>query len=441
MAHGNAPTLLAQRLAIGELAQQGYTDLQIAQRLGLRPVTVRKWRRRGQRAGRPGLSSVLGRPPRGVLSQFAPEMREAVRALRQAHPGWGGVTLRAELAGQAGWQGHRLPSPARIAVFLKNEGLTRRYDRRLVLAQPAEPPPALAHAEWEMDAQGVQVVAGVGRVVLINLADPISRLVTESWGCLHTSKPDTADYQLALRRAFLRYGLPASLSLDHDSVFYDPTSASPYPARLHLWLLALGVAVRFIPVGRPTAHGFIEHEHQVLTHQAVDGQVFEQPDALQPMLDQRREFLNTTYPNRALGGQAPLTANPAAVHSGRGYAPEREADLLDLQRVYAYLAQHRWFRQTSTKGQFFLGAVRYGLGQAWANQTLEITLDPLTVEFVCRSEDGQRTHRLPAKGLTKTDLMGELPLAQLPTYQLAFPWSRPACRALQLFRELPGTTL
>ena len=439
MAHGNVGTPFEQRLAIWELAQHGQTDAQIAQHLGLGRAVVRKWRRRARRQGRAGLSSTLGRPRRGALSHSPASIPE-VRRLRQAHPGWGPLTLRVEVGKLLARLGQTPPSRTRIAAFLKAEDLPRRYERHVPLAQPAGPPQPVAHAEWEMDAQGVQVVAGVGRVVVINIGDPYSRLLTESLGCLQTTKPKVADYQLALRRAFLHFGLPQGLSLDHDSSFHDPTSASPYPTRLHLWLLALGLTVRFIAVGQPTQHGFIEHEHQVMTHQALDGQPFAGPAEVQPALDSRREFLNVAYPNRALGQQAPLQADRSTIHSGRAYSPEREADLLDPQRVYAYLAQQRWFRRVSDKGQFELGTYRYGLGLAWAHQTVEITFDPLTVEMVCTSQDGQQTQRRSAKGLTSADWMGELQPERLPTYQLAFPWSPPACRMGLLLEEWAGTT-
>ena len=98
---------------------------------------------------------------------------------------------------------------------------------------------------------------------------------------------------------------------------------------------------------------------------------------------------------------------------------------MDLHRVYAYLAQGRWFRRVTTQGQFSLRAHRYGGGKAFAKQTIESTFDPNTQEFVCRSEDGQRTVRLPTQGLTKSDLMGEhTPSADLPPYQLTLPFAR-----------------
>lgn len=439
MNHGPQPTSFEQRVAIGELAQAGQTDAQTAQVLGLSVSVVRKWRRRG-RAGRAGLVSHLGRPARGPLSQAAPGLADEIWKLRTAHPGWGPLTLQTELARPSLGPRRALPGRTQIAAFLKAKDLTRPYTPRSPLLQPPQPPAAEPHAEWEMDAQGLQQVTAVGRVVVINIGDPYSRLLTDSLGCLGLRKASTPDYQLALRRAFLRFGLPGGLSLDHDSVFHDPTSASPYPTRLHLWLLAMGVTVRFIEVGRPTQHGFIEHEHQVMTHQVLDDLTFAGPAALQPALDERSHFLNTAYPNRALGGQPPLRAYPAASHSGRVYSPEREAALLDGQRVYAYLAQHHGYRRVTARGQFELGTYRYGLGAAWGQQIVHLTLDPQTLELICRSADEQHTRRLPAQGLTPADWMGDLQWVQLPSYQIAFPWSAPACRMIQLFEDWAGTT-
>ena len=440
MAYRKGGTPFEQRVKIWELAQAGQTDAQIARALSLGWAVVRKWRRRAQRQGRAGLSVTQGRPRRGVLSESPANQVETLRRLRQTHPGWGPLTLRCELGKLPETQGQALPSRSRIAAFVKTEGQARPYERHAPLSTPAGPPEPVAHAEWEMDAQGVQVVAGVGRVVVINIGDPYSRLLTDSLGCVNTTKPNIADYQLALRRAFVRFGCPQGLSLDHDTSFHETSSASPYPTRLHLWLLALGLTVRFIAIRQPTQHGFIEHEHQIMTHQALDGQSFASPAQVQPQLDQRRDFLNTVYPNRAIGQQAPLQANPSASHSGRPYSPEREIDLLDPQRVYTYLAQHRWFRCVSSKGQFELGTYRYGLGATWANQMVEIHFDPETVQLVCQSQSGEQSQRLPVKGLTRADWMGELQPDRLPTYQLAFPWSPPACRMGLLLEDWAGTT-
>ncbi|NIS83482.1 MAG: hypothetical protein GTO14_25540, partial [Anaerolineales bacterium] len=137
--------------------------------------------------------------------------------------------------------------------------------------------------------------------------------------CLDTSHPNTLDYQLTLRRAFVRYGLPQRVSLDHDSVFYDNASASPYPTTLHLWLIALGVEVRFIGKKPPAEHSVIERTHQTVAQQAIVGQTFADGPALQQSLSDRLQFLNCHFPSRALGGQPPLMACPDAHHSGRPF--------------------------------------------------------------------------------------------------------------------------
>jgi hypothetical protein len=439
MRRGNRATTLPERLEIWERAQNGESDRGIGQALHLSRVTVRKWRRKMQRQGRDGLVSGMGRPTSGPLGQFSVELRDTLEAWRRAHPGWGADTLCVELAGTERFTDLPLPSRARIAAFLKAKHLTRPYQRHTQLTQPEKPGVLTCHEEWEMDAQGVCQVSGVGRVSLVNIGDPCSH-VRASWPCIGTSKPETPDYQLALRRAFFRYGLPKGISLDHDSAFYDNTCPSPFPSRLHLWLISLAVAVRFLDRRPPLEHAFIERSHQIVDQQGLKGQAAT-AHTLPSKLDQRLDFLNQRYPSRSLNGQPPLQAYPQAAHSGREYRVEWEADLLDLPRVYAYLAQQHWFRQVTAAGQFALGASRYGLGKAWGHQTIEITFDPHTQEFVCTSADGKNTQRLPAKGLTKQDLMGELNMQGFPHYQYAFPWSRQVARSNILHAELTGTTL
>jgi transposase len=435
-------TTLEERIEIGERWEAGQTDPEIAAAVGRPFWTVRKWRRKYQQEGRSGLVSRMGRPPTGALGQFPLEMRDAVREMREHHSGWGPLTIRTELEDDWRFAGVRLPSRSRIAAFLKQEDFTRKYERHSELPQPQAAEPERAHEEWEVDAQGVIQVLDLGSVSIININDLFSRLKVDSFPCLDTSHPNTLDYQLVLRRAFLRYGLPERVSLDHDSVFYDNASASPYPTTLHLWLIVLGVGVRFIEQKPPAEHSVIERAHQTMNQQAVAGQVFADGSALQQSLSDRSDFLNLRFPSRSLGGQPPLVACPEAQHSGRPYRLEWEEDMLDMQRVYEYLAKGRWFRRTSSQGQFSLGAHRYSVGKRLSNQTLEIIFDSQTRELVCLSEDGSQEVRLAAQGLTKAALMGELsPLVVLPAYQLALPFSRSTWREIMMCNDLTGTTL
>jgi len=428
-------TTLQERLTIQTLALAGQSDRQIASALGCSLATVRKWRRIAQRLGRAGLTSVIGRPVSGALGSLTDAQRAAIRHLRETHPGWGPNTILAELRREPAWASLSLPSRARIAAFLRQEGLSRPNHKRRALPQPSPSSATAAHDEWQLDAQGACEVAGLGKVCLITVADVVSRLKVESYPVLNTTQPSTEDYQLVLRRGFTTFGLPEHITLDHGCAFYDNTCPSPFPTRLHLWLLALGVDVQFTRKRCPTDHALIERVHQTMSGQALLGQSWSDQAALWVGLDDRREQLNTAIASAVLGGQAPLQADPSAAHAGRWYRPEWEAEMLDLERVDGYLAEGQWFRTSNSHGEFWLGRQRYNLGSGCRKKALELRYDQLTRELICYAGASAPARRLAVQGLTVADLMGELaPVVTLPAYQLALPFTREAWRQLELAR-------
>jgi transposase InsO family protein len=430
------------RLEMSEHANAGLNDTQIATALGCSVWTVRKWRRRSRKLGRVGLVSHMGRPAAGPVSTFPTQLKEAILQLRKLHPGWGPNTLLVALKTDAAFRDQLLPSRAQIARLLKQAGLTRRYQPHQDLIQPPRTDPSTPHQEWQMDAQGIMRVEGVGKVSLISIVDVTSRLKAESYPSLETTNPALPDYQLTLRRAFLTYGLPQVLTLDHGTVFYDNTTPSPFPTKLHLWLLALGVQVRFTRKRCPTDHAIIERTHQTMTAQALLGQTYPSHADLWAGLDERREVLNQYLPSRALSHKAPLQAYPHAIHSGRMYRPEWEEDLLCLEHVWSYLQQGRWFRSSRCNGVFSLGSSEYYIGKQFARRCIEIRFDPDPIAFICQPEGSEELVRVPAQGLTKAELMGELATMQaLPAYQLALPFSLEAWRQCEYANHLIGTTL
>jgi len=59
-----------------------------------------------------------------------------------------------------------------------------------------------------------------------------------------------------------------------------------------------------------------------------------------------------------------------------------------------------------------------------------------------RPENGAEPFTVPAKGLAKADLMGDLDmLLKLPAYQLAFPFTRDDHHCMSLVQLLADTTL
>jgi len=419
-------TTLEERVTIAERARAGQSSREIAEALGCSLATVRKWRQRYQREGRKGLSSQMGRPAAGALAKTPGEMKEALLELRERHPGWGAQTLRLEIAKDERFAGLTIPSRGRIAAYLKEQKKVRKYERHQNMPEPAVEPVQRPHQEWEMDAQGVTTVAGLGKVSFINLLDVYSHVSIDSHACPKVSHPGSQEYQRVLRRAFTRYGLPEQISLDHDSAFYDNKSASPFPSVLHLWLIGLGVQVRFIHKKPPLDHSRIERHHQTIAGQAFEGQTFADIATLQRSLQSRMLFLNLEYPTRSLEARPPLQAFPQARHSGRIYSPDTEEQMLDMQRIYDFLQSGRWFRQVSSVGIFSLGGYTYNATSQFAEQTVEITFNATSRQLICLPETGSSTFLFDIQGLSKSTLMrNALTLPAYTAYQLALPFAPP----------------
>lgn len=439
-------TTLEERQEILMLAQSGLTDKEIAGRVGWSKSTVKKWRQRGERYGRAGLASKMGRPVRGALSSYPAAVRETIHCWREAHPGWGPKTLRAELDKHPEFQRQTLPDPSSIGRYLKEQGFSRRYERRNELPESSQAEANEAHEVGDMDGRGYERVADVGVVSLINLNDRFSQGRLLSYPCWLGQKrcqrhANTEDYQIVLRLAFTDWGCPQRLQVDRESVFYDNSPQSPFPTRLHLWLLALGVSLPFGRPNQPTDQAMTERSHQLWEGQCLQGQAYDAWQDRYLTLRQRRDFLNHNLPCSSLDNQPPLAAFPDAVHSQRPYRPEWEAQMLDLTRVFDYLAQGRWFRLASKDGTFSLGGYVYYAGTAWKRQQLEITFDASDQHLLCHDEAGTLIKRLPIRAITVENLMGELAaFEQLPVFQLALPFSWDDQRVLRLFEIIRETT-
>ena len=134
----------------------------------------------------------MGRPAHGPGSTFPSEVKERLLHLRKLHPGWGPDTLLTALEMDPGFATAPLPSRAQLARLLKHAGLTRRYQPHHALMQPAQSLLTDPHQEWQMDAQGVMRVDGVGKVSLISIVDVTSRLKAKSYPLVFPLFPSSA---------------------------------------------------------------------------------------------------------------------------------------------------------------------------------------------------------------------------------------------------------
>ncbi len=437
-------TRLEERIYMVDMAEAGQPPREIATETGWSERTVRKWRQRAKQQGRAGMQMVLGRPKRGAMSTYPARFQEQLLTWRKAHPGWGPKTLHTELKRDAALEGEKLPSVAVIGRFLKEQGLPRPYEKHQELPQPKHHPADKPHELWEMDARGHGPVPDVGVISLIHLNDRCSHVRLMSYPvwvghqrCVR--HPDTEDYQTALRLAFTDWGLPRQIQVDHESIFVDNKSKSPFPTRLHLWLTALGIDLVFGRPSLPTDQGMTERSHQLWAAQCLQGQRYPDWMSFYWTLHQHRDFLNKDLPCASLGNLPPLLAFPDAIHSGRFYRPETEREQLDLNRVWLYLAPARWFRQVSNNGTFSLGGQVYYIGQSHPRTQLEITFDPSDQHLSCLDETGTLIARYPILGLSIDSLMGSMAsFINLPLFQLALPFSWPDYQPARLFETIPA---
>jgi transposase InsO family protein len=131
-----------------------------------------------------------------------------------------------------------------------------------------------------MDARGYSKVPDVGVISLINLNDRFSRAQLLSFPCKVSEKRrrrrlNTEDYQIALRLAFVDWGLPERLQVDRESVLHDNHTKSPFPTGLHQWLFALGVSLHFGRPRQPQDQAVAERSHQLRAAQALEGQGYD----------------------------------------------------------------------------------------------------------------------------------------------------------------------
>jgi hypothetical protein len=430
-------TTVQQRQEMARLVDQGESYQSVADQTGVSFWTARKWIRRGQRDGLSALVTIFGRPATGPMSSFDPLVRYVALRLKRQHKTWGAAYVVKKMDERPSLKGKKLPSPTAVWRYWRSFG-DRLFPKRRP-TQPKHPPAGVAHGVWQMDAKESVPVAGVGVVTIDQARDEFGR-VTVMHRIHPAEQPEqrivkltTAQAQQDCRIAFAEWGLPDAIQTDQASIFVD-ADPTPFPSQLTLWWVGLGIEHHLI--SSPQQNGCIERGHRTLNERTLVDQRFDDADELQKQVNADWHELNAECPSRAKGcnGQPPLVAHPELLVPRRPYRPEWELDLFDLKRVDEHLADHTWVRTMSEVGQVSLGGHRYGLGKAWAGQTVSIRFDPEQRQFVFtqvkpKSKRGQRLPDLPpvrldAKGLSVEEITG-LPadLEDLPVRQLMLPLS------------------
>jgi hypothetical protein len=432
-------TTVHQRQEMARLAAEGQPYQVIADQTDVRFWTARKWVRRANKGGLAALLTQFGRPATGPMAAFDPLVRYLALRLKRQHLTWGAAYVVKKMTEHPLLKGQKLPNATTVWRYWRSFGNRLRKARHP--SDPKLPAAGVAHGVWQMDAKESVPVAGVGVTTFNQARDEFGRVTVmhRIHPADHPEQPivklTTAQVQQDCRIAFSQWGLPDAIQTDHASIFVD-ADPSPFPTVVTLWWVGLGIEHRLIPRHTPKRNGSVERSHRTLNERSLVGQHFSGAADLQHQVDADWRELNAECPSRARGchGQPPLLAHPELLVPRRMYRPEWELSLFALQRVHAYLAAQTWTRTVSQNGQVSLGGRHYGLGRAWAEQTVSVSFDAAREQFVFKqvrpeSAAGRRLPRLAAvvrcaKGLRVEDLTG-LPaaLSELPVRQLMFPLS------------------
>ena len=419
-------TTIAQRHEMMRLTEEGYTYAEATQQTGVSFWTARKWVRIGKKHGTQKIASSYGRPRAGPLANFDLLIRYVVLRLKRQHPKWGAEYVLKKLKEKHFRQKKELPSATTIWRYWRSFGdrLFPKRDPSKSKISPSNTP----HGVWQMDAKESVQIPGVGLVSFNQARDEFGRITV-----MHRvhAEPEQARRMVRLtsksafqdcRIAFTQWGMPKAIQTDRDTIYVD-SGKSPFPNRIVLWWVGLGIEHRLIPRRTPKRNGTVERSHRTLVERTLEKQEFESAETLQKRVDTDWHELNHECPSRARGckGKPPLVAHPELLTAARPYRPEWELELFDLKRVDEYLARFTWTRTCTSVGQLRMRKIRYSLGYAWAHQDVSITFDPLQRQFVftqIRSETRKGKEQPMLESIRKT----------LETYQLK---TLPEFRVLQ----------
>jgi transposase InsO family protein len=389
----------AERVEIVERHLVGESLGEIAQAMGVNYYTARKWWRRWQKGGWIALvPKPPGPQPLGGLRHFDPLVKYVGLRLKRKHPGWGPEVILLHMRRCPTLRGKRLPCRSSLAAYLQPYLLRLAPHRNLSTRRPSPPlaPPSSVHVRWQMDFKGSVAINNIGHVAPLNVCDefssaPLAGVIFAA----STARPSKGltfrDIQSSLRPIFARWGLPKQLRMDRDPLWIG-SSRLEWPGTLLLWLVGLGVMPVINRPGQPTDNAQVERLQRTWLSDVGRGAQADSYAHLQEMSDaawhDRRHYLPSR--NAHCKGLPPAIAFPELLHSGRPYHPAQEADLFDIARVYAYLADWEWQRKVAENGQISIADHNCSISRAHKGQIVKVRIDPTQACFIARDMAGTR---------------------------------------------------
>jgi len=408
----------------------------IADELKISYECARKWWRRGKQEGLSGL--VLrkrGRPAQGLLSQFAPDIRETSLNLKRKHKRWGAARILLEMQPMASLTKQKLPSRSHLYPYFREHcpECLNIWTKHKEVPRPARA--TAVHEVWQVDHQEGHRLGNGSIATVCNIRDPYGAAMIASQAFeVKTEKRwrklTWQEVRQVLRTGFCEWQtLPDSIQTDNE-LGLGGNPNDPFPSWLSLYLAGLGIKHIFIRSHRPTDQPHIERNHRTIDGLTDDEESRQNITTFQQALDPARTIYNQQFPARASDCQQepPLKTHPALLTPCRTYRPEWEPILFDIQRVFEYLATFTFERKVNRNGQVTLKGLHYTVGLCHAGKDIQVRFDPNSQAWLFLEMNVQGTpqelRRQPLVSIDFTTLTGlskPEPLTSLPPIQLTLP--------------------
>lgn len=294
------------------VSSEGVNVAQFCREHGISRQTFYLWRRRYEREGAPGLEP-LSRRPRSSPKRTAPEVEEAIVALRKQLVEQGLDAGPATIQWHLGRQGRRhVPSEATIWRVLVRRGFVvpeprkrpKRSYRRFAASAPNE--------LWQADCTDWAIATGV--VKLISFLDDHSRVALRVKALAEATTEATWG---AFCEASEVWGLPLGQLSDNGLNFSGKLRG--FEVFFEAQLRAAGVVPKTSRPYHPQTCGKVERFQQTLKKWLRRQPLAADLAELQAQLDAFVEYYNYHRPHRGVGRRTPIeawSATPPAINLG-----------------------------------------------------------------------------------------------------------------------------
>ncbi len=384
------------RLVVFRRWQRGQSAGAIAAALALRPRTVRHLVRRWRAGERQALQPAYGRCG-GQHPWPDREVFELAVNLRRQHPSWGAGYIRVQL--REARPRHPLPSTRTLQRWFARAGLG---------PAPAGAKPAShqrrarqAHEVWQVDAVERLRLRDGSQASWLRIADEFTGAVlhTKVFPIGHFSQVGARAVQAELKEAFTRWGRPQCLRVDNGPPW---GSKGDLPTPLALWLVGLEVGVIWNPPRQPKKNAVVERT-QGVSRRWVEPQTCASAAELQQRLEHADRVQREQDPS--IAGRSRLESYPQLAHAKRRYRADWERRHWRLRAVFECLSDYAVPRRVDQNGEVWMYDRAHWVGKGWVGQTVYVTVDPQTQEWIYQDERGGVIRRQAARDLTRERIM------------------------------------